>query len=102
MSSTYLNTKGIRASKVHLDWLFPRLDFSLSDQQVPMFIRLFKLAMALYLGDFRPSGGQGTESVDGSELGPNSGEIVPSEGDDSSGNTQSWAGWAWVSFCSSY
>ncbi len=98
MSSTYLNTKGVRASKLHLDFLFPKLDFSLSDQQVPMFIRLFKLALALYLGDFKPRyNGTETEYADGaSEAAPgNPNDPGDDEGDNAPSNTQSWAGWAW-------
>ena len=49
----YANLKALRASQVRLDWLFPKLDFSLSDQQVPMFLRLVNLALALYLGQFK-------------------------------------------------
>lgn len=106
MASTYLNTKGIRASKVHLDLLFPKLDFSLSDQQVPMFIRLAKLALALHMGDLhkgRPDKvqppdveGDAQQSADGS----NDPERAPADDDqdqdqEESSGGQSWAGWAW-------
>ena len=98
MCSTYPNSKGTaHASKVYLDFLFPKLDFSLSDQQIPMFIRLLNLALALYGGDFknRPDGGPPREeSVDGD--GPNTGVAdAPNDDDKDDNNQQSWAGWAW-------
>lgn len=38
-----LDTKGFWALKIHMVLLFPKLDFSLSNQQMPKFIRLAKL-----------------------------------------------------------
>lgn len=97
MCSTYPNTKGTaQASKVHLDFLFPKLDFSLSDQQIPMFIRLFNLALALYGGDFKNpnDGGPPTEdSLDGDQAAESVADVSNDERDET--NEQSWAGWAW-------
>ena len=100
MSSTYLNTKGIRAAKVHFDFLFPRLDFSLSDQQVPMFIRLFKLALALHSGDLKsrprhPSAAQEDSNVDGTPKDPDATADGGEEASSAEESGQSWAGWAW-------
>lgn len=95
MCSSYPNVKASQAIKVHIDLLFPKLDFSLSDQQIPMFLRLCKLALALHLGEFKPTRSQPAESrsdphdnvVDESteELEPVQPEV----------DSQSWAGWAW-------
>ena len=86
-----------------MDLLFPKLDFSLSDQQIPMFLRICKLALALHLGEFKatrsqPADASGSGSgdphghlpADGSTLE----ELEPEEQPEADSN-QSWAGWAW-------
>lgn len=82
--------KGLRASRVRLDWMFTKLDFSLSDQQIPMFIRLFNLVLALYLGEFKA--GPKTEGEQNDDA-----SVINEDGanEEESANTQSWAGWAW-------
>lgn len=87
--------KASQAYKVHMDLLFPKLDFSLSDQQIPMFLRICKLALALHMGEFKTTHSHPAESkgdahdVDADE----STEDV--EPDQPETENQSWAGWAW-------
>ena len=86
-----------------MDLLFPNLDFSLSDQQVPMFMRLCKLALALHLGEFKTTRQAGDrnrlhkdESNESNELDDSTemNDDGPEELDADNAN-QSWAGWAW-------
>jgi vacuolar protein sorting-associated protein 13B len=90
LSSTYPNAIGARALKTRIDFLFPKLDFSLSDQQIPMFIRLFNLALALYLGDFKNKPDKKEEADD------NTSTVVDDTNvEEENSENQSWAGWAW-------
>jgi vacuolar protein sorting-associated protein 13B len=90
LSSAYLNAIGTRALKTRIDFLFPKLDFSLSDQQIPMFIRLFNLALALYLGDFKNKSDKKEEAVDSVST-----VVDDSNVEEENSESQSWAGWAW-------
>ena len=88
--STYPNAISARASKTQIDLLFPKLDFSLSDQQIPMFIRLFNLALALYLGEFKNRPEKKEETTDNASTVDDDASNVEENADG-----QSWAGWAW-------
>ena len=71
-----------------------RLDFSLTDTQMPMFMRIFNLALSLYFGEVtakRTNSGAPKETEDG-EGGPDAaGELGAEDGESS----ESWSGWAW-------
>lgn len=72
-----------------------RLDFSLTDTQMPMFMRIFKLALSLYFGEVtskRTQSGVPKEAADG-EVGPDGGGWELGEEDIES--RESWSGWAW-------
>ncbi len=77
-----------------------RLDFSLTDTQVPMFLRIASLALALYYGQISRKGrrrGKGLAG-DGAREGAGTGEDgdeKDSEGERSSQHESSWSGWAW-------
>lgn len=73
----------------------PRLDFSLTDTQVPMFLRLSKLALSLYFGEIAQRKAtpprsnlldleMGEEDKEGHERGEHDGSL-----------NASWTGWAW-------
>ena len=72
---------------MRMDLLFPKLDFSLSDQQIPMFLRLFNLAVALQLGELKNR--KDNEMKTGGDPG------AEAERTEKMNSTQSWAGWAW-------
>ena len=72
-----------------------RLDFSLTDTQMPMFMRIFKLALSLYFGEItskRTQSNPPKEAVDG-EGGADGGGGELGEEDFES--RESWSGWAW-------
>ena len=64
-----------------------RLEFSITDTQLPMFLRIFNLVLALHSGELdRGHSDHFDESAnDGNDQG----------GEDELGHGQSWSGWAW-------
>uniref|UniRef100_A0A0K2T0P4 Chorein N-terminal domain-containing protein n=1 Tax=Lepeophtheirus salmonis TaxID=72036 RepID=A0A0K2T0P4_LEPSM len=92
--------------KVHVAWIYdslnakiprisrfeircPKLEFSITETQMPMLLRLFHLAMALYFGKLNPTDSHqsaiGSKEYEESE---NSANLDNVGGD-------SWSGWAW-------
>ena len=77
-----------------------RLDFSLTDTQLPMFLRIFKLVLSLYFGEITAKraqpGAAVVEQGDGE-----GGREDPGVGTDAAAATatgeagESWSGWAW-------
>lgn len=55
-----------------------------------MFIRLFNLALALYLGDFKSRPGNTEETVDNAST-----AVDENNPEEQNAESQSWAGWAW-------
>ena len=82
-----------------------RMDFSLTDTQLPMFLRIFNLLLSLYYGDFNL---QETTTEDrGADAKPDSVKIniPPSDFENEmpqaqqgheAGHSSSWSGWAWT------
>ena len=107
MCQSYANLKASRASRICIDCLFPKLDFSLSDQQIPMFMRLFNLSLALYLGEFStPSkrdratksdsaAAAAAATTSDNNSGGGGGGGAQDDADSQTNSNQSWAGWAW-------
>ncbi|XP_067008128.2 intermembrane lipid transfer protein VPS13B [Anabrus simplex] len=93
---SYHSAKSKRASVTRLDLHCSRMDFSLTEQQVPMLMRLMLLAIALQQKELRPDPVPGNEQ-DVNNL-PDTEQIQEEEEeDDYDDETQgeSWAGWAW-------
>ena len=72
------------------------MDFSLTDTQLPMFLRIFNLLLSLYYGDFNV---QETEDVPKPDVKINipsdfENEVQLSQQQD--GHSSSWSGWAWT------
>ena len=72
-----------------------KMDFSLTDTQLPMFLRIFNLLLSLYYGDFN---GQGTEepSPDVRINIPASKSDFENEFPEQQQEGQGWSGWAWT------
>ena len=71
-----------------------KMDFSLTDTQLPMFMRIFNLLLSLYYGDFNAASSQEENSQKPADFSI----TIPSE-DDGDGPTthdSSWSGWAWT------
>ncbi|KAI7806135.1 putative vacuolar protein sorting-associated protein 13B-like [Triplophysa rosa] len=98
-----INAKIPAVIKVHT--MVESLKLSLTDQQLPMFIRLMELGVALYYGEMGVDGdGDGEENsslresvpgeprltVEGSDLSLAAGQYFQSEDED-----QGWVSWAW-------
>ncbi|XP_050696701.1 intermembrane lipid transfer protein VPS13B-like isoform X2 [Eriocheir sinensis] len=72
------------------DVFCPQLHFSLSDTQLPMFLRLLQLALALYYGDLGAA--TGPEMTPGVPVGKDGeGGLL----EDPSLDEDSWSSWAW-------
>ena len=74
-----------------------RLDFSLTDTQMPMFMRIFKLVLSLYFGEVtskRTHSGAPKEAADG-EVGPDGGGGGGELWEEDAESRESWSGWAW-------
>jgi hypothetical protein len=53
LSRTYAGLAASRATAMRLDAHCGRMDFSVSDQQLPMLLRVLRLGLALYLGELK-------------------------------------------------
>ncbi|XP_047490310.1 vacuolar protein sorting-associated protein 13B-like isoform X4 [Penaeus chinensis] len=71
------------------DVFCPQLHFSLSDMQLPMFLRLLQLALALYYGDL----GSPTD-LEQPQGQPRGDDLDMGHGEDFTGE-DSWSSWAW-------
>ncbi|KAK8395541.1 hypothetical protein O3P69_005567 [Scylla paramamosain] len=71
------------------DVFCPQLHFSLSDTQLPMFLRLLQLSLALYYGELGTAGD--LEQTPGVPLKDADGKLI----DDPSLEEGSWSSWAW-------
>ncbi|XP_065557118.1 intermembrane lipid transfer protein VPS13B-like isoform X2 [Artemia franciscana] len=80
----YNSAYSVEPHTYRMDFFCNKLDFSMSDSQLPMFIRLLDLAYALHSGYFSSKKTQ--ETVDEDEY--------EEEGEEQS-QDDSWAGWAW-------
>ena len=72
-----------------------RLDFSLTDTQMPMFMRIFKLALSLYFGEVtakRIHSGAAKDAEDSEGVPDGDGGEV---GEEDVTSSESWSGWAW-------
>ena len=77
-----------------------RLEFSLTDTQMPMFLRILNLVLAFYYGDLHLRNqnieceSHGTETDTTSDNNPK-GDGASGEQYDDEENSESWSGWAW-------
>ena len=77
-----------------------RLEFSLTDTQMPMFLRILNLVLAFYYGELHQrnqniaSESHLTELEDSSELNA-AYDGIPGDQNDDDENGESWSGWAW-------
>ncbi len=82
-----------------------KLDFSLTDTQIPMFVRIAKLALALYYGQIAKRSRK-EDAAPQSKTGDDSGAAAAGQGDGHGGghgggsgaggaHEASWSGWAW-------
>jgi hypothetical protein len=53
ISRTYQNIAASQAKETKFDLKCNRLDFSVSDQQMPMLLRVLRLGLAWYLGELK-------------------------------------------------
>jgi len=53
ISRTYQNLAASQAKEMKIDLKCNRMDFSVSDQQMPMLLRVLRLALAWYLGELK-------------------------------------------------
>ena len=69
----------------------PKLDFSLTDTQIPMFMRIANLAFALYMGEIvQKAKRKKTKPSDDTVL-----QMEDHEDPIDEGQNESWGGWAW-------
>uniref|UniRef100_A0A8C7Y913 Vacuolar protein sorting 13 homolog B n=1 Tax=Oryzias sinensis TaxID=183150 RepID=A0A8C7Y913_9TELE len=90
---TYDNINSKIPSAVKIHTMLESLKLSITDQQLPMFIRILELIIALYYGEIGQKEAEGEEGLShGGESGASSpGEsVVFPEGED-----QGWVSWAW-------
>ncbi|CAG9819390.1 unnamed protein product [Phaedon cochleariae] len=80
----YHSATASRASTTRLDIYCNSMEFSMTEQQVPMLMRLLMLLYALQQKQLKPEGDSVSESISGT-----------SESRDNSENSESWTGWAW-------
>ncbi|XP_069674298.1 intermembrane lipid transfer protein VPS13B isoform X2 [Periplaneta americana] len=88
---SYHSATAKRASITRVDIHCKRMDFSLTEQQVPMLMRLIRLGIALHGRELRPDQSQVLEEDLDNMNDPVS--VTPAEAAD--GMSESWAGWAW-------
>nr|XP_002741992.1 PREDICTED: vacuolar protein sorting-associated protein 13B-like [Saccoglossus kowalevskii] len=101
MHMTFDSINAKRASVIKINTLCEKLDISMSDTQLPMFIRLVQLLMALYYGELGPphteneeEGDSLLEATTNEETSMNSQENDGADEDENS-NPEGWASWAW-------
>ncbi|CAB3369189.1 Hypothetical predicted protein [Cloeon dipterum] len=87
MSRTYTNMAASFAKEMKIDIKCNRMDFSVSDQQMPMLLRVMRLALAWYLGELKELQKE-SDPVAGAEDAQD--ELANSEE-----GGESWMGWAW-------
>ncbi|QQP35289.1 Uncharacterized protein FKW44_023462, partial [Caligus rogercresseyi] len=80
-----LNAKSPRVSRFEM--LCPKLEFSVTEIQLPMLLRLFHLGLALYFGKIN-EGSSATVAAREEDHPLNEGQFEGEEG-------ASWSGWAW-------
>ncbi|XP_059469479.1 intermembrane lipid transfer protein VPS13B isoform X2 [Neocloeon triangulifer] len=87
MSRTYTNMAASQAKEMKIDIKCNRMDFSISDQQMPMLLRILRLNLAWYLGELKELIKESEQSATTDE---NNDELVLAEE-----GGESWMGWAW-------
>nr|CAD7571020.1 unnamed protein product [Timema californicum] len=88
---SYFTTSSKQASLFRMDVHCQRMDFSLTEQQVPMLMRLIRLAIALHGKELRPDPSQNAQQDETLEQDVEM-ELEENDPDES---TESWVGWAW-------
>eukprot|EP00095_Tigriopus_kingsejongensis_P000632 maker-scaffold275_size226830-snap-gene-1.19 protein:Tk00632 transcript:maker-scaffold275_size226830-snap-gene-1.19-mRNA-1 annotation:"hypothetical protein DAPPUDRAFT_217952" len=78
----------------------PKLDFSLTDTQIPMFMRILRLLLALYYGEIAQRNRKQIEMEHGEEFVDSAGHVHTVTGhhpveDGLVPGESSWTGWAW-------
>lgn len=79
-----------------LDVLCDKLEFSITDQQLPMFARLLQLCFALYFGELdgrEADSSDNAKAADGDD--DDDASATPRNDDDDDQNDVSWGSWAW-------
>nr|CAD7196002.1 unnamed protein product [Timema douglasi] len=87
----YFTTSSKLASLFRVDVHCQRMDFSLTEQQVPMLMRLIRLAIALHGKELRPDPSQNAQKDETVEQDVDM-ELEENDPDEA---TESWVGWAW-------
>ena len=77
-----------------------RLEFSLTDTQMPMFLRILNLVLAFYYGDLHQRNQNIASESHGLELDDSSEhnaayDGIPGDQNDGDEDGESWSGWAW-------
>ncbi|XP_008197902.1 intermembrane lipid transfer protein VPS13B isoform X1 [Tribolium castaneum] len=80
---TYHSSTSNKTSLTRLDVYCNNMEFSMTEQQVPMFLRLLVLLSALQQKQLKSNGDAQENSAQ------------TQESKDSGGNTETWTGWAW-------
>ncbi|XP_071944934.1 intermembrane lipid transfer protein VPS13B-like [Antedon mediterranea] len=95
--STYAHLNSKRATAVKLSLKCDELNMSLNDTQLPMFIRIVQLVLALYYGDIDLPGDEDNEGLINENITTDTVanvDAVSSE-DDQSQHQPGWMAWAW-------